>query len=125
MLFGLLSFQNAGFQPDNQLQIEGKWYFNGENNYYKEPNGFGQSRWYEFSSNTKLTYSTCTDMCGCMRKTYYGKFNWENDSVITVNYYKCKDEFSGDIVHFERLKTEQLGIIQIDTAHINIFPIRP
>ena len=79
-LFSFSSFRN-------REKIKGKWYYNHGSNYYKTTDRSSNARWYEFKNNSKVSFSSCTDWCGCMRVTYNGKYDWIND-YSRKNIYK-------------------------------------
>lgn len=70
--------------------VLGKWYSRGYGNYYKSVDRADIARSYNFKSGSRIEFSSCTDMCGCMRETVAGKYEWENDSIISVKYTKSK-----------------------------------
>lgn len=113
----LVGFTSAQMAATSKLSISGRWYYQG-GGYFKSTDRKDISRWYEFKSGNKISFSTCTDMCGCMRVTSYGTYKWENDSIMSVTYTKEKDEYGGGVrklkqptkVHLKIKKLREKGL---------------
>lgn len=102
-------------------KLKGKWIRTVGGEYVqnlKSPGAY--PRWYEFQGNKRISFSSCTDMCGCIRRTDYGKYHWENDSVIAVTF----THFSKRSKHKMRMEEPKEELIQIlfkgkNRIHIN------
>ena len=84
--------------PNPKKDILGFWYYdsmeNGIKNYVKSSTtGLGST--IQFKKSGKSSISFCTDICGCMRATYLGKWKWLNDSTIQAVYTQKKEASKG------------------------------
>lgn len=77
--------------------IMGKWYHSNQGKYYRSIDRADIARYYEFKAGNKIIFSSCTDMCGCMRKEWIGHYKWENDSIMIVNYTHIKGGYGGNL----------------------------
>lgn len=101
----------SSFSDKGNPNIYGKWYASTGTSFSKKSSREDIARWYKFQFPNQVTYSSCTDMCGCMRIYYSGVYAWENDSILAIEYDKFKEEFDQD--NFKKLdkpKTERLLI---------------
>lgn len=109
---GLLFVLLASFLVPEQLpkMLTGKWYHTQNGTYTKASTTNHSTRWYEFHMPSKISFSTCTDWCGCMRKTVYGTYTWENDSVLLVTYTKVKRQYGHSKTKLKAPRQEKLKI---------------
>ena len=116
LLFALISLAGIA-QVDDIKSPLGKWYgeldHDSDDAYTNiEENGL-ETRWFEFKENNEFVRFNCTDMCGCMGATYYGKIKWANDSIVVVNYNRMTQMFdTGELKKSKCDKQEELKIIQ-------------
>lgn len=76
-------------------KILGKWHYSDSKEdysvYLKTSKSY--SRTFEFKRGGKATFSHCTDMCGCDRRTNFGNWKWVNDTSIVINYHHYTQQF--------------------------------
>ena len=121
----LVTLTTSSFSDSNSemTDIDGKWYYMPGGLYTNVQKNGSSNRWYSFNNNT-ITYSTCTDMCGCMRHTLYGKYVWKNDSTIDVTYYKEDRQMAHASRKLKEPRKAQLKIVRIDAHTIEIIQKR-
>lgn len=115
----LLSFIGYGQKPN----IQGKWYHATTGHYYRSVDRKDIARSYEFKQGKKVEFSSCTDMCGCMRMTMAGTFKWENDSTILVTYTKRRRDRSTTFLPMKEKRVERLVIKKVNKG-LHIYTLR-
>lgn len=74
-------------KKEQSRKLKGKWTHTVGGEYVKNFKRTGEyPRWYKFEGRKHISFSSCTDMCGCLRRTDFGTYAWENDSVIAITY---------------------------------------
>ncbi|WP_027419536.1 hypothetical protein [Crocinitomix catalasitica] len=115
VLFVLASSTSKSSESKNEILLIGKWYhqYGGIHTHAKSNSPY--PRWYVFKPNSRIEFSGCTDMCGCMRLTLKGKYNWVNDSTISVQYKRSKKHKGS----FSKIKSVETNLIQIKRVNKN------
>tara|TARA_Y100000385_G_scaffold66288_1_gene65892 strand:+ start:435 stop:755 length:321 start_codon:yes stop_codon:yes gene_type:complete len=73
--------------------------------------------------NGKVEFSSCTDVCGCLRVTYSGTWRWKNKNVLLINYDKVKRDRRG-ATRMNESRKEKLKIKRIDKNTLEISELR-
>ena len=118
-LFCLLAFI-TGFSGGKKSNISGKWYYKSNGTYTtSQKDTRSLAHWYHFKKKSKILFSTCTDICGCMRTTYYGNWTWENDSTIAITYKRAK-RFNNEMYRLPKIRQERISIKRINATTLQI-----
>ena len=121
LIFFLLSLTLFAFSSLNgREKIKGKWFYNYGVNYYRTTDSGSTARWYEFKNNSKVSFSSCTDWCGCMRVTYLGDYDWINDSTISVVFTKSKRWGNKIATKLEGNRIETLQLSRVNKTLLKI-----
>lgn len=116
----LFSFSKPATLGKQNVKITGKWYYKTHNTFTsvkKDIHAF--ARWYDFKNKSKVIFSTCTDICGCMRATYYGSWKWESDSTIAITYKQSK-RFDGTSYPLKEIRVEKWIVKKIDSTTLKM-----
>lgn len=119
----LMGFSSFNIQQTSKPNINGMWYHVNGGKYYDDCDRKDIARWYEFGIGGKVKYSSCTDMCGCMRATWSGTYVWESDSIIVVKFTKVKEDLVGS-TDLEKAKIERLQITKIKGKGLQISKLK-
>lgn len=75
--------------------LKGKWYSVGQNKFENIKATNSKTDWYSFNGRGNVIYSSCTDLNADVRTELFGKYQWENDSIIIVNYTRVRYKSKG------------------------------
>lgn len=102
--------------------LSGTWYHAAAGKYYHDTERKDISRWYKFSGN-RVFFSTCTDMCGCMRVTKAGTYSWLDENTIEVVFTKSKREYAGGYQKLDEAIKENLKIVKLENGGFCIYSV--
>lgn len=121
ILFFVCLSSFSGLRTSKKTTIKGTWYYMA-NGTYSSTNTRGSKRWYTIK-NHRISYSSCTDWCGCMRKTYYGRYTRLNDSIISITYNKVRSKGMKIAERLKEKQVETLKIIKINSSTLKIVDV--
>lgn len=124
-LLGLFSFTPVNKTSITDPSVVGKWYNIGGFRYERGGKETTVKSWYEFKKNGRVYFSTCTDACGCIRKTLRGKWTQESMSIVNITFFKYKSEYSKRrrYTRINESRAERYAVRRVDKNILIINPL--